>query len=293
MKPFFILLFLFILGPSAGQAQEDAWSYTEDNLHPGKTLPVNPQEIRGILESTTTAEDNDPLEPLNRSIFWINEVIDIFFLERLAAMYNGVVPELVRERVGYVLRNLSEPIVFANNLLQGDIEDAGDTLGRFVVNSTFGLAGIFDVSTDWGLPYKKEDFGMTLASWGVEPGPYLVLPILGPSNVRDTVGRIGDYAFDPINWWAYTTDHELYSNIRTGVQVLDAKADILEILEDLRRNSIDYYASIRSWYFERRKSLTSKAKGLPLESPRPDEDEDEDETNAESQKESKGVFDES
>jgi len=152
------------------------------------------------------------------------------------------------------------------------VDDARDTLDRFLLNSTFGMGGLFDVSTDLGIKYKKEDFGMTLASWGVGAGPYIVLPILGPSNLRDTAGRVGDYGFDPINIWGFYADKELYCNIRTAVQIVDAKSDNIEIIEDLRKNAIDYYATIRTWYTERRKHLIKK-NVQSIDTPRPDEDE--------------------
>ena len=271
MKAFFTVFFLFKLMQLPVYAQEDAWSYTNDNLHPGEQVPLNAEELKIALEPSPSAEDNDPLEPFNRVIFDFNDIMDRFFLDRISEMYGCVVPEVVRQHVGYILRNLSEPIVLVNNVLQGRMDDAEDTLRRFLINTTVGLGGIFDVSTDLGIPYKKEDFGLTLASWGFETGPYLVLPILGPSNLRDTFGRIGDYSFDPINWWAYTAGEEVYSNARTGAQIVDAKADNLEIIKDLKKNSIDYYASLRAWYHERRKDLILKERQA-LDTPRPDDE---------------------
>lgn len=273
MKVFFTALFFISVMVSPARAQEDAWSYTEDDLHPGESIPINEQEEEVALKPSEGVENNDPLESFNRGIFWFNDVIDSFFLERLSEMYKDVVPEFMRERVGYVLRNLNEPLVLANNILQGRAGDAENTVRRFLINSTVGLAGIFDVSTDLEIPYKKEDFGLTLASWGFESGPYIVLPILGPSNLRDTVGRIGDYAFDPINWWGYFSENEIYTGARTGVQILDAKTDTLEILKDLRKNSLDYYATLRTWYDERRKALIRKERGAS-ETPRPDDDDE-------------------
>lgn len=275
MKFFLPLFFLISLAFTPAFAQEDAWSYTNDNLHPGEEVHLKTQEMEEILYTAEAVEDNDPLESVNRGIFWFNGVLDLIIIEPLSLMYREIFPEFLRERVGYVLRNLSEPIVFVNNILQGESDDAGDTLGRFLINSTLGIGGIFDVTTDWGIPYKKEDFGLTLASWGFKSGPYIVLPILGPSNVRDTVGRIGDYAFDPINWWAYFSDQALYSNVRTAVQILDAKADNIELVQELEKNSVDYYATIRTWYHERRKDLMIKiSERKALDTPRPDEDDD-------------------
>jgi len=269
----FLIFFSLALSPS--YAQQDAWSYTDDEQHPGKQETLDAEDWSEIMDSPPSAEDYDPFEPFNRFIFGLNEFIDMILIDPLSRMYHDLVPEFGRERVGYALRNLSEPVVFANNLLQGDLEGARVTLGRFVVNSTLGLAGLFDVSTDLDLPYKKEDFGLTLASWGVEAGPYLVLPILGPSNARDAWGRAGDYALDPINWWSYHYKKGFYSYIRTGVQILDAKTENLELMEELKDNSIDYYATLRAWYYERRKDLMhEKEEREALDTPRPDDDDE-------------------
>lgn len=273
MKSFLRILVLLCCVQTSAQAQEDAWSYMSDELTQGEEIVPKCEDVReALLPPTASAEDNDPLEDINRAVFWFNQQLDFFFLDRVSEMYRGVVPQYGRERVGYALRNLSEPIVFANNLLQGEIDEAAETLARFLLNSTIGLAGIFDVSTDMGFEYKKEDFGLTLAAWGLEPGPYIVIPILGPSNVRDTFGRIGDYALDPINWWAYCDDLAVVSNGRTGAQIVDAKTDNLDLLEGLKQSSTDYYATIRTWYFERRKDLSRSGERISLESPNPYDD---------------------
>lgn len=270
----FILPFFLIGSPAS--AQEDAWSYTDTDTHPGQEVTIPPQELQKDLNSPPDYEDSDPLEDLNRGIFWFNEFIDMILIDPLSLMYKDLIPECVRTRIGYALRNLSEPIVFANNLLQGDLEGARTTLGRFVVNSTAGVGGLFDVSTDLDLPYKRQDFGLTLASWGVDDGIYLVIPILGPSNMRDAFGRIGDYAFDPINWLAYCNDEAAYSYGRTAAQILDAKTDNIDLIDNLRENSLDFYAAIRSWYTERRKALKLNiADRTALDTPHPDDDDDE------------------
>jgi len=271
-----ILIFLFFFGWSYPlEAQEDAWSTTTDNLQPGKEVRLDPIEQEDLLYTPFSPEENDPFEDFNRVMFGFNEFIDMVLLDPLSRMYCDVVPEYARMRIAYALRNLCEPVVFANNLLQGKLEAARVTLGRFVVNSTVGLAGLYDASTDLGLPYRREDLGLTFAFWGVESGPYLVLPLLGPSTARDAWGRLGDYLLDPINWWAFTQKKDAYSFARTGVQVLDAKVSNLELMKDLKANAIDYYATIRAWYYERRKDLRlERSERQALETPRPDDDED-------------------
>lgn len=270
MKSFFTVLLIIFLNPSFAYAAEGSKTHKDKNCTAGDINAVPYYECGGIFPDNE-AEDPDPFEPINRGIFWVNQGIDYVIIEPIAGIYSELLPKFVRDRIGYILRNLSEPIVLANNLLQGDLEDARGTIWRFVFNSTFGLAGMFDVSTDLGLPYKKEDLGLTFASWGIKPGPYLVLPILGPSNLRDAVGRLGDYAVDPINWVTFG----IPSTSRTCVQILDAKTDNMEITEDIKKNAIDYYASIRIWYTERRKDLMIADKDRhALDTPRPDEDDE-------------------
>lgn len=276
MKSIFAILFSLFLWVPELNAQVDTYTYMDTDEEPGVTLEITPEELKAISDASPDEEDDDPLEGLNRCTFAFNCFFDEILFDHIAAMYHGVVPEFLRERVGYFLRNLSEPIVLVNNVLQGEMQDAEDTLRRFAINTTVGVGGVFDVSTDLDIPYKREDFGLTLASWGVDAGPYLILPILGPSNLRDTFGRIGDYAFDPVNWWAFFDDNKaIYSYTRTGVQILDAKADNIEIIDDLKKNSVDPYATFRAWYTERRKSLIARDEERAFETARPDDDEDE------------------
>lgn len=276
MKKILIFLCLYVF-VSPAHAQEDAWTYTNPEDHPGKQEQLSPKERQEDLEAPgPLIEDMDPLESLNRGIFLFNEFLELVLFTPIGMMYRDLIPEDARTRVGYMLRNLSEPIVFVNNILQGDLEDARVTFTRFLLNTTVGIGGVLDVSTTLDFPYKKEDFGLTLACWGVDTGPYIMLPVLGPSTLRDTFGRIGDYAFDPINWWAFFTNQAVYSYTRTAIQIVDAKSDSYDVMEDLRKNSLDYYATIRAWYLERRKALAAKDFSRENgESPRPEDEEDE------------------
>lgn len=268
MKFFFTGLLFFAFSFSSLYAQEVAEGDTNRNCPAPEELTTS-CDCNPIF-SSNNEEDDDPLELLNRGVFWVNEGLDYVLIEPIALMYKELVPEYVRQRVGYILRNMNEPVVFANNILQGKMEDARITLGRFLINSTAGVAGIFDVSTDYGLPYEKQDLGLTLASWGIEPGPYLMLPVLGPSNVRDALGRVGDFLIDPINWWI----SEFQINGRTGAQIVDAKADNLDITGSLKENSLDFYESLRIWYGKRRETLMTKVEERTAnETPRPDEEE--------------------
>ena len=196
--------------------------------------------------------DNDPIEPVNRAIFKFNEWFIKLLVRPLAQGYRWLVPDPARDSVENVLHNLNSPRILVNDLLQGELVRAWHTSGRFVVNSTVGVAGIFEVA-DWlGLPKHKEDFGQTLGVWGVGEMMYLVLPLLGPSNPRDGVGRAVDSFFDPLNLWAVNTDREYITYARTGVEAIDFYEGIMDDLDNLRETSVDYYAAIRSLYRQRR-----------------------------------------
>ena len=267
----FLLIITLLILPA--HAQEDAWTYTTTDEHPGEEVTLSPQEYEGDRNPPESLEEIDPIEPVNRWIFEFNEFFDMIAFNPIGFVYRTILPEVLRIRIGYVLRNISEPIVFVNNILQGNLEDARVTFTRFVLNTTIGLGGILDVSTSLDFPYKREDFGLTLASWGISSGPYIMLPILGPSTLRDTCGRIGDYVFDPLNWWAFFDDRAYYSYGRTAIQIIDAKADSHQIMEELKKGTLDYYATIRAWYIERRKALIQKGTAVEnLETPHPDND---------------------
>lgn len=198
----------------------------------------------------TYEEANDPLEPLNRGIFEFNRGVDFWIIRPASVAYKSWIPDPIRDMVRNFLDNLRAPVNLANELLQGDIQGASDTFGRFAINSVAGVGGLFDVATH--IPARSEDFGQTLAVWGAPEGPYLILPVLGPSPPRDTVGLVADYFMDPINWWARNTDREWISYLRTAVRGIDTRSRNLETLDEIERTAIDFYATIRSLYRQRR-----------------------------------------
>lgn len=218
-------------------------------------------------------ETDDSLEDLNRLFFSLHELLDGLFLEPIAKIYQGITPEFLRTRVSFALRNLKEPAVFANNLLQGNINDAGETFSRFMVNSTIGLAGTFDMSTHVGIPYRSQTLEQTLSYWDVPAGPYLFIPLLGPFNARSLAGKAGDAFLDPFYWWAHHHHKgDRYSYIRAGIEGLDARSNNLEMIDDLRRNSLDYYTAVRTWYIEHQKTLHKDYSPERLLGPQPEED---------------------
>lgn len=225
---------------------------------------VSATDKGSIILAATLDEDgvNDPLEPVNRAIFGFNEVVHENLLGPVANAYNRNVPQTVRTGVSNFLTNLSSPISIANNLLQGDVAAAFDLLVRLIVNSTIGIGGIADVM---GGEYRSEDFGQTLGVWGMGEGFYLVLPVFGPSNPRDLVGKfIVDPYFDPFAHWVDNTDRDTVSYAKQGASGIDEFAGVVDELNQIRKTSVDYYAAIRSLYRQKRKSEISNGEGLDL-----------------------------
>jgi phospholipid-binding lipoprotein MlaA len=217
---------------------------------------------------TIATDPGDPLEPVNRAVYGFNEGLDILVLRPAAEVYRGAVPTPVRMAVRNFLLNLTSPLLVANELLQGDFDGAQVAFSRFLVNTTLGLGGAFDIAGQYrGLHYDYEDFGQTLAVWGVPDGPYLVLPVLGPSNLRDAVGLTVDTMADPVNIWANNTDNTGAMTARAGVTGVDTRTELIEAVDDLRRNSLDPYASARSLYRQRRAVEISDGNGGGIEFP--------------------------
>jgi phospholipid-binding lipoprotein MlaA len=190
---------------------------------------------------------NDPMEPLNRTIFDANEGFDKAVLLPVAQVYVDVVPDGARDSVHNFIDNLDQPVYFANNVLQGDFNHAGDTLGRFVINSTIGIGGLFDVASRWDIPNHPEDFGITLGKWGVGEGPYMVLPFFGPDNPRDATGQVTDIFLDP-STYIHIDGHIYWSAGREVAKAIDLRSRNIDNLESIERSSVDYYASMRSLY---------------------------------------------
>jgi len=196
---------------------------------------------------------NDPLEPVNRVVFWVNDVLEAVLIRPAARLYQAALPDPVQTGVRNVLTNLRAPLDFTNQALQGDWEQAGIVLRRFVLNSTLGLAGLIDVAErQHGLAYEYESFDQTLAVWGVPEGPYLVLPLLGPSSLRDGPARLAEGLADPVTLYAEARGADTFTYARLGTTVVDTYAGYMPVLDDLRRNSVDYYTAMRSLYRQRR-----------------------------------------
>jgi phospholipid-binding lipoprotein MlaA len=204
---------------------------------------------------------HDPWEGLNRSIFSFNEGLDRWFLEPVATGWDFVVPDPVQDAIRRFFRNAGFPVVFVNDLLQGKPLAAGQDLGRFLLNTTAGIGGLFDAAAEAGIPVNDEDFGQTLGVWGVPPGPYLVLPLLGPSSPRDTGGLAVDGAT-----LAYPFFLPWFVNLAsTSVNTVNRRAILLETIREERKAAFDFYAAVRNAYVQRRENQVNDHEAKPEE----------------------------
>jgi len=196
------------------------------------------------------SDPRDPFERFNRTSFAFNDALDRAVLKPVAKTYKKVTPRVVRTGVSNALSNLGTVSTIINDVLQGKMRQAGQDSGRFLLNSTLGLGGLFDPASAAGLANNDEDFGQTLGKWGVKPGPYLMLPLLGPTNVRDGLARIPDQYTYPVN---YLEDDSTRYIIR-AVDLLDLRAGLLDLDAQLER-SYDRYAFVRNAWMQRREFL--------------------------------------
>ena len=209
--------------------------------------------------SHTGAHADDPLYGWNKTVFRFNTVVDKAVIEPTARGYRAVVPKPGRDGVRNVLNNLKSPLIFGSDVLQAQPRRAGQTLARFVINSTVGLAGIFDIAKRQGIPRHEEDMGQTLGVWGISAGPYLVLPLLGPSNFRDATGMVLGFAFDPLTYMRYNGRTLTFLG-RASVDGLSVREANLETVDSLRRNSIDEYTSEKAAYAQFRANQIANGK---------------------------------
>lgn len=197
---------------------------------------------------TAATEPGDPLERTNRDVFDFNLAVDDAVLRPVAVFYRDAVPAPVRTGLRNALNNLEEPRILANNLLQGRLLDAGHTFMRFFINSTAGVGGLIDVAGPSGIARRSGDFGQTLHVWGVGAGPYLMLPLLGPSNPRDATGLAADAALNPLTW-LFPTAANIGLVAADGVATREAN---IENLDEIRNGSLDPYARLRSLWRQNR-----------------------------------------
>jgi phospholipid-binding lipoprotein MlaA len=269
-----LLIVLLVCAGSFGLLVPSSSTAADQNYHSNlngllsdnsKVNTINSGLSESVIEIAQNNSDsenvNDPLESMNRVIFEFNEGLQDYLLRPTAKFYNKNVNETVRKGIGNFLSNLSTPVILANDLLQGNIDRAITTFARMLINSTIGILGLADVATDLGIERHKEDFGQTLGSYGIGEGLYLVLPLFGPSNPRDALGKlfvdsyfdpIGHYAAQDVNWGI------------TGGNAIDEYSGIVDELNQIKMTSVDYYAAIRSLYRQKRKSEISNGTQIDL-----------------------------
>jgi len=199
-------------------------------------------------------QTNDPLEPTNRVFYQVNTAIETAVLRPVSKAYVYVVPTPVRAGIHNVLNNLGTPVQFSNDVLEAKPRRAGDTAMRFLINTTVGVLGIFDVAKDWGYPDHDADFGMTLAGWGVDPGPFLFLPILGPSDPRDFAGFGVDVAADPFTWVGKGAAVQALGYSKWAVNAVDQYSRHMDDIDNIKKTALDPYATFRSLYRQHRQS---------------------------------------
>lgn len=210
---------------------------------------------RAIAFEEKSYEIQDPLEKINRKIYKFNQVVDDAILKPAAKTYRFITPRPIKRCVNNFFKNLGEPVTFVNSLLQGDVKGGFTSMWRFIINSTFGIGGLNDLSKEAGLRGPKEDFGQTLGYYGFDSGPYLVLPLLGSSNGRDLLGNAADWFTDPLNY-NILEDRELIL-LRT-TDIIDTRESLLNITDEIDQISFDTYVSYRNFYSQMRKNEIKK-----------------------------------
>ena len=238
----------------------------------GLTVPAAGVFVIGLCLAACSAPsqealaERDPWEVTNRDVF----AFDVWLEHNVAGPvddgYRAVVPEPAREGVHNVTSNLHEPIVLANDVLQGDAKKAFKTLGRIVINSTVGLGGLIDVAAKIGMPYHDNDFGITLGQNGIQEGSYLVLPLVGPMPPRDLLGSAVDGVFDPFSYARFSGKSTLLF-IRSGLRVVDTVDKNRDELDNIERTSLDFYATTRNLYRQNRDARIRGENAIPTELP--------------------------
>jgi phospholipid-binding lipoprotein MlaA len=215
-----------------------------------------------LVSGCATTTPSDPFEKFNRGVFAINDGIDKIMIKPIAVFYKAVVPTRVNKGVTNFFSNLDDVFVVANDVFQFKFKQASSDTVRFLLNSSAGVLGLFDVATKMGFEKHYEDFGQTLGYWGIGSGPYIVLPIFGPSSVRDTIGWAGDIVLRPDYYYGKSKDEQARYILltSTGVEFLDERARLLQFEAVLKTAALDKYSYIRDAYLARRKYLVYDGK---------------------------------
>jgi len=203
--------------------------------------------------------EGDPLEPVNRTVYAFNKIADKVVLAPVAKTYQTITPKPARKGVRNFLDNLQSPVILANDLLQGKFKRAAKTTARFAINSTVGIGGLIDVAKKAGIEKHYEDLGQTLGVHGVPSGPYLVVPLLGPTSVRDFAGLVTEQTLNPASV-ARFKGRQTFGRARLALNTVDSRAQSLEQVKTIRKTAVDEYASVRSIYQQYRKAVIADGK---------------------------------
>ena len=235
------ILILLILSSPAHGLDTSSYSYTDMYIYDNQDYNTNTD----IDPNTPTIKD--PFEPINRSIFGLNNMIDILFITPTAELYSAMMPKIGKSYISNFFSNLGEPLNFINLILQGKLPQARITLGRFLTNSSLGCFGIMDVATKFNLNYKGEDFGQTLGYHKVPTGPFIMIPIFGPSSLRDTSGKVADFFMDPFR---YKIKRRVYNDMNL-VWLLHKRSESSTLINTVR-HSLDPYETAKMLYIQNR-----------------------------------------
>ncbi len=220
-----------------------------------------PVVLAGCASTSEFRDERDPWESYNRAIYSFNDGLDRVVLKPVAKGYRAITPSFLDRGITNIFGNLEDVVTAVNNLLQFKLHQASSDVGRILVNTTVGLLGFFDVATKWDLEKHDEDFGQTLGAWGMGPGPYFVLPVLGPRTVRDTGGLVVDWFTNPLT---YIEDDEVRWGLRV-LQAVDKRADLLGAKNVLKEAALDEYEFVRDAYLQRRRHLVYDGNPPPEE----------------------------
>lgn len=255
MIRFFMMLTLagFLAAPAATHAECDSLGEPESErvVVPDADV-LDDFDPLADIELEPTPKISDPLEPMNRVFHAFNQGLDFVLLNPVARVYGFLVPDLIKDSVRRALQNLNSPAILANDLFQREWKDAGTTVARFAINSSFGVVGLFDQAERVGLPAHESDFGQTLALAGVSSGPFLVLPVFGPTSVRDGASALVDGLFRPTTYVLGFADQLIFNSIQGTSYGIAIREDKIEEMDALKASSVDYYAALKSAYYQNR-----------------------------------------
>ncbi len=263
VKNILFIALVFLFGFCTGVGPGNPALAADEKSLDGATLAIEMLDERLVADADSD-DQNDPLESMNRSIFTFNDFMLEYLLRPIGSAYREYIPGQLRDVIGNFLHNLNTPVILVNDLLQFEFMRAFNTFNRFVINTTVGVLGMGDPAAAWGMEKHKEDLGQTLAVWGVDEGFYLVLPLLGPSNPRDAIGKFADSYLDPLNAWAKNTGNDYVSPSRSAMSGVHLYSGLIDELDAVKKTSVDYYATIRSLARQKRGAEIRNGKDTDL-----------------------------